>query len=62
MIRYITRHGPSGNMLPLDNTEAGHFCSFDADFGAYFFCLSEGKYFHIPIPAGFPSPAPAETL
>lgn len=45
-------HGPTGAFLPLDSMGSGHFCSFDANFGAYLFCLSEGKYFHIPTPAG----------
>lgn len=43
-------HGPAGDVLPVNSTEPGHFCSFDTRFGAFLFCLSEGKYFHIPMP------------
>ena len=46
-------HSPVGDMLPVNSTEPGHFCGFDTDLGSFLFCLSEGKYFHIPIPRPF---------
>ena len=43
-------HGPTGDNWRLEDNEVGCPCRFNAFWGSYVYCLSEGKFFHLPLP------------
>lgn len=46
-------HGLTGDSWRLEDNAPGKPCRFNTSFGSFLYCLSEGKYFHIPTPRPF---------
>ena len=46
-------HGLTGDSWTLEDNAPGKPCRFNSSFGSFLYCLSEGKYFHLPTPRPF---------
>lgn len=46
-------HGLTGDSWRPEDNVPGKPCRFNSSFGSYVYCLSQGKFFHIPTPRPF---------